>query len=312
MKKMVPPVLSSFLFFIPNLMFAQERVVMPISGESGPPVEIVIFVIIMTSLIILTAIISFIYLQRKLLAACNDLKYLEEYLKLPFGVPVGTIRSVITLIVVAVGLLMFSLKIFYGNPVNIPETLTNIIMAVIAFYFGTRSGARQDLKLTEEESPPQQGSEPDAAEEKSKAQGLIGKARQVIDTVDVVKDLLPENERKKMDDILETAKEQLGEAEKAEKKGNYSAAKTAANLIHNMVSKQDYVKDLIQNSVGTIGTIIGANPATAVVGSILRIGSTLGGNYYEKWRKRILDQPIEVADVNPNILDADTAQAVFI
>lgn len=288
------------LLIVPLTVHAQE-------GGTVPPNYVIVLIIILMAVIILMTIVSFIYLQRKLLAKCTDVKCLEEYFTLPFGVPVGTVRSVITFIIIAIGLMMFALQVFYGGIIKIPETLANVIMAVIAFYFGTRAGSRREIRPRERPVE-----EPVTPEEKSQISEMIGKAKNVVETLDEAKNLLPGKEKEKVDDILNTARNYLDEAQKAEKEGKYSTAKTAANLIENLVKKQDPVKNLLQDSVGTIGTIIGANPATALVGNMIRVGSTLAGNYFEKWKKRVLEQPIAIADVNPNILDADTAEAVFI
>ncbi len=291
-----------FIFSIPIHLFAQGQ-----TEAARAPDYIIVMIIILMSLIVMSTVVSFIYIQRKLLARCTDLNTLREYFKLPFGVPVGTVRSVITFIIIALGLMLFSFQVFYSGSVKIPETLANIIMAVIAFYFGSRTGSKNEVAS---EAPV--SGEIATPEEKNQVRDMIDKAKNIVDTVDAAKDILPENERAKLGGIIDTVKEHLSNAQQAEKEGKYSAAKTAATLIEDLVKKQDPLKDLLQNSVGTIGTIIGAKPAMALVGNILRVGSTLAGDYYEKWKKRVLDQPITIADVNPNVLDSDTAQAVFL
>lgn len=274
------------------------------TAASRPPDYVFILLIGLMAVIIIMTIVAFNYLQRKLLDKCKDMECLREYFGLPFGVPVGTVRSVITFIIIALGLMFFSVKVFYGDLISIPETLSNIIMAVIAFYFGTRSGARSpEMKKEKIPSPPPQ--------QKQQVRQLLAKTRKVIEQVDEAKKVLPDEQEKSIDSILGTARKYLEEAERAEEQGDYSVAKTIADLVEDLLKRQNGVKDLLQNAVGTLGTIIGANPATALVGGVLRIGSTMAGDAYDKWRRRVLEQPIQVSDVNPNILDADTAQSVF-
>ncbi len=292
----------SFILF-PAFIFAQEAT----SQTTTPPNYIFLIVIALMGIIVVMTIFSFIYMQRRILDNCRDPECLKEYFELPFGVPVGTVRSVITFIIIAIGMMFFALTVFYGGSVEIPDSLVNIIMAVIAFYFGTRSAAGFPSR-----KPALPHKESATPEEKSQIQEALQKARRVVEQVDELKKVLPEEQQKKVAEFLDTARKYLNEAEKAEREGKYSVAKTVADMLENLLTKQDGVKSLLQNIVGTIGTIIGANPSLALVGGALRIGSTLAGDAYDKWRKRILDMPIEAGDINPNVLDADTAESIFI
>ncbi len=273
----------------------------------SPPNYVFLILIALMGIIVVMTIFSFLYMQRRILNNCTDPDCLKEYFELPFGVPIGTVRSVITFIIIAIGMMFFALKVFYGDVIDIPETLVNIIMAVIAFYFGTRSAARFPQRVSTKPA-----TEPVHPEEKSRIRQALERARKMIDQVDEVKKILPEEQEKKVDELLDTAREYLDRAEKAEREGQYSVAGTVADMLENLLNKQNGLKDLLQNIVGTIGTIIGANPSLALVGGALRIGSTLAGDAYDRWRKRVLDMPIRVGEVNPNILDADTAESIFI
>lgn len=58
----------------------------------------------------------------------------------PLGLPKGTVRSLITLITVGSYFIAMFLQMFWG--MQIPETMSSIVITVIAFYFGLRSVER--------------------------------------------------------------------------------------------------------------------------------------------------------------------------
>lgn len=66
--------------------------------------------------------------------------------KFPMGVPPGTVRSVLALAILAVGLWLYMISAFDAFGFKVPEALTGIIGMVLGFYFGTRSGGADELK----------------------------------------------------------------------------------------------------------------------------------------------------------------------
>lgn len=59
----------------------------------------------------------------------------------PLGMPQGTVRAAITLIAV-IGY-MFAMAYAMMHDKFIPESLSSIVITIIAFYFGTRSGGKE-------------------------------------------------------------------------------------------------------------------------------------------------------------------------
>ena len=57
--------------------------------------------------------------------------------KLPLGLPKGTVRSIITLATVAVYFIAMFFQMFWG--MSVPETMSSMVITVIAFYFGVRA-----------------------------------------------------------------------------------------------------------------------------------------------------------------------------
>ena len=61
---------------------------------------------------------------------------------MPFGLPKGTVRSVITLTTVGVYFVAMFFQMFYER--QVPDTMSSMVITVIAFYFGVR--AAEDSK----------------------------------------------------------------------------------------------------------------------------------------------------------------------
>ncbi|PIV90889.1 hypothetical protein COW46_00030 [Candidatus Gracilibacteria bacterium CG17_big_fil_post_rev_8_21_14_2_50_48_13] len=55
----------------------------------------------------------------------------------PLGLPKGTVRSIITLATLTVYFIAMFLQMFAG--ISVPETMSSMVITVIAFYFGVRA-----------------------------------------------------------------------------------------------------------------------------------------------------------------------------
>lgn len=55
----------------------------------------------------------------------------------PLGLPKGTVRACITILVLVMFCVAAILEMFYGS--KVPDTLSAITLTVVAYYFGTRS-----------------------------------------------------------------------------------------------------------------------------------------------------------------------------
>src|SRR5260221_12048399 len=77
------------------------------------------------------------FLQSRYYTACKEQNNLILFSQSPAGLPVGTIRSVLALLIVIVGLALAILSLYQGK--NVPETITALLGTIIGFYFGARS-----------------------------------------------------------------------------------------------------------------------------------------------------------------------------
>ncbi len=62
----------------------------------------------------------------------------------PMGLPKGTVRASITILVLVMFCLAIAIEMLYGS--KVPDTLSAITLTVVAYYFGTRSAESQAAK----------------------------------------------------------------------------------------------------------------------------------------------------------------------
>lgn len=61
----------------------------------------------------------------------------------PLGMPPGSVRSIITLLALVAYIAAAGYSMVSKTP--IPESLSSIVITIIAFYFGTRAGGRETI-----------------------------------------------------------------------------------------------------------------------------------------------------------------------
>jgi hypothetical protein len=67
----------------------------------------------------------------------------------PLGLPQGSVRAIITLTTLIVFLIAVMISMFLDK--QIPETLTSVVITVIAFYFGTRVASKPTEEISVQE-----------------------------------------------------------------------------------------------------------------------------------------------------------------
>lgn len=257
-------------------------------------------------------VVNFFYLQRKLMTLSREEGMLESYMQLPFGVPSGTIRSVVTFVVVSFCLILIGFNVFYKE-LELPQILANVLMAIIAFYFGSRTAARPTERATQELQK-----EVQAARKESqglRVEKILGETKSLLTVVDNLKDtFLPEEEgeKSKLGSFITKAKEKITAAESALKGGDFDMAKTAVNVAKDILSGKNPSRRILQNASGIFSSILGSVPGLGFLGSMVRIGASLGGRYYDSWKKKILNAPIHLSDITPEIITATTAYSIYL
>jgi hypothetical protein len=250
---------------------------------------------------------------------------------LPLGLPEGTVRALLALIVGLVGMpiLLFSKSLNLGP--EIAGYVNGIIMSVFAFYFGTRSGAgdaqtaRQlagtlstvqgDVRAAEQRATDAEGRVSEAASDATRPTRLqegIGKVDRHLAAAEVLvnvlgpalpKGLIPDG----ASDILRRARS-AAEGARAIAGGEITEASVGAVVRAG--------QDLLGGSpvAGLIGKAAGALPGIGALGPaagvavVLGLGWQLGSAEYRRWRARVLSAPYESKLIDFGVITPSSAE----
>ena len=97
---------------------------------------------IMLTFLVALLSVFFVYmwfLQSRYYGACKEQNNLLLFSQSPAGLPSGTIRAVLALLIVILGLVLVVLSFFHQDKRNVPETITALLGTIIGFYFGSRA-----------------------------------------------------------------------------------------------------------------------------------------------------------------------------
>jgi hypothetical protein len=265
------------------------------------------------SIVILLAIVAFFvaymfYLQRQFLKACQENKQLTAFVQAPAGLPPGTVRSILTLMLIAFSLYLLTLKAF-GKAEEFPQTLAAILSTVIGFYFGSRTAARASDEDQLEQVKQLETARDQAVTDKEEGQtsALIGKIRKGIAMTKIASELLPENMRQKFGGTISKLEQGVATVESLTKIGDSSEALSKATQTFALFREENPARVSFEKATASFGRVLGtAVPAAALISTVVVIGTKLVGAAYEKWRARVLHAPFSPAVVPLQVIDANT------
>jgi len=263
-------------------------------------------------LILFAAVLLFVvymfYLQRQFLKACGENKQLTVFVQAPAGLPPGTVRSLLTLILVAFSLYLLTLKAF-GETQEFPQTLAALLSTVIGFYFGGRTATRGMEQAQMEQVKQLETARDQAVTEKEEDQAstLLKKIQKGLTMTKIAAELLPENIRKKYGGTISKLEQGVATVESLTKIGDSSEALSKDNEIFTTFKEENPVRDFFQKATASFGQVLGtAIPAAALISTVVAVGSKLVGAAYEKWRTRVLHAPFSPVVVPLQVVDANT------
>ncbi len=281
--------------------------------ESGADTQNNVFWTIGTLVYVVGVIGGFLWymytLQKRFFEGCKEEKHMALFFESPAGLPAGTVRSVLALIIVTISLYFIVIGTFRG--VGFPETLTTILGTVIGFYFGSRS-ASKDTDQAEMDQMKAYQKDRDVA---LTAQGgtLLKKIEKGISMSKVALDLLPDDLKKKYSGVVGKLEQGLSSAQDLSKLGNASQAIEKAKEVFDSFRKDNPVKDIVQKASLSFATVLGGSiPPVAIIGAVVAVGTALAGVAYQKWKSRILHAPFSPADTPLKIVDANTGFTLFL
>ncbi len=227
----------------------------------------------------------------------------------PAGLPSGTVRSVLALIIVTISIYFIVIGQFSG--MGFPATLTTILGTVIGFYFGARSSAKGTDKAQLNQIKASQEDRDNAISEQGGT--FLKKIEKGISMTRVAVNLLPDDIKKKYSGILGKLEQGLGSAKDLSKLGSATQALAKAKEVFDVFRKENPVKDIVQKASLSFASVLGGSiPPLAIVGAVVTVGAALAGVAYQKWKSRILHAPFSPADTPLKIVDANTGFTLFL
>lgn len=247
------------------------------------------------------------YLQRHFLAVCRETKQLPMFAQAPAGLPAGTIRSILTLIIVAFALYLLVLAVFHAD-VKFPEVLAAILTTVIGFYFGSRTATGGSGDTASEELQRTRKERDDAIADKddSKAADVLKKVGKGLKMAQKAARILPEGIRDKYSGALEKLESGAEIAKGLLGQGDKSGALAKAEEVFSLFKKENPFKDIVSNALKSFAGVAGISvPPVALIGAVVGISAALIGAGYARWKARILRLPFSPAVVPLKLRDPD-------
>jgi flagellar biogenesis protein FliO len=247
-------------------------------------------------------------LQRRFFEGCRDDNQMQTFFNTPAGLPVGTVRSIIALIIITVSLSLIVLSMFRVGVDAFPEVLVGILGTVLGFYFGSRTASKgdeaakeqiQDLKTQRDEVIDQQNS--------GQTDTLLSKIRKGIAMSKAAVEFLPEEERKKYGNFIGKLEQGMDAVQSIARAGNVKEAASKASEIYGLFQSDNPALGSFAKAVQAFGQVAGiAVPAASIASTVVVLGTKLAGTIYQKWKARVLHAPFSPAVIPLKVVDANT------
>lgn len=312
------------------------------SKETGSGLKAFIAIIVF---LVGTGMVSFLWWLssryfRLVGCAGENIDKVAQLKDLPMGLPEGTVRAVLALIVAVVGLplLLFSSQL--GTSPEIAGYLNGIITGVFGYYFGTRAAASTTNTNNSVASAQQAAQEQTRQAEKAQnnANEKMQLAEKIQSTADV-DSLLDKTQRQlalakallamlPQTNSLPTG---LGDVLPGDLNNTITRAESIINALRNL-SKKDVTSDQLDELNQVVNILTGATsplsvllskaaplvaPAMPTLGPIagivmlLGVGAKLGSDQFKRWRARVLAAPLAQGLVESGTLTLPLTRAAL-
>lgn len=247
------------------------------------------------------------YLQRKFYLGCREDKQLSVFFNSPAGLPVGTVRAVIALIIITMSLSLLVLSVFGLLKGPFPEVLIGILGTVLGFYFGSRTGGGDEATKEQIGTLTSQRDEAFAKHDATQKDSLISKVKKGISMSKVAIEFLPAEQKKKYGELIAKMEAGVSVAETLSGAGNDKEAASKAGEVLDMFKASNPAQDTFSKAVQSIGQVLGtAVPAVAIASVVVVLCTKLAGAIYQKWKARVLHAPFSPAIIPLKVVDANT------
>jgi Ca2+/Na+ antiporter len=254
-------------------------------------------------------------LQTRFFKGCMQTDQLQKFFDAPAGLPAGTVRAVLALMIVAVSLFFIIFQVFVldrGN--DIPQGLMTLLTAVVAFYFANRAGTQAAAGAFALESQSLQ-TQRDAAvrgEEQTRAQGLIGKVAKALQVTRAASQFLPPERRQQFDALAERLQAGLSVAENLAGGRDPGGAAVLMDDALSAFSRSNPAFQAIERALPVFTRVLGVGvPAFGLVAAIVGVGVRIGSARREQWKLRVLHAPLTPATLTVDTVDGLMAQRLL-
>jgi hypothetical protein len=275
----------------------------------------------------LGGLVYYLYrLRRDFYEACRKTDNLELFAKCPMGIPTGSVRSTLALVIV-----LFAVGFIGVTGVdNVPQFLTAIVSTVLGFYFGSRSSrdSQQDLRAAMDRmnAPSQStattgGSSPDTPAPSStdrtarrqEAQDLLSRLEEGLTIAEVARSVLPSALRRRFASLIQALQNGVDTVEGLLDANSVEEALREAKALLDRFRTDNPVRTIVERALGTFGNVLGAAvKPLPLIGSIVGVATTVKEQVYDRWKRRVLHLTFEPADLPVERVDANTGFTLLV
>lgn len=282
--------------------------------ESFKNIITAIGAIAMLVLIIIGAVYYMMRLQKRFLDSCASAKQLNHFYEAPAGLPQGTVRAVLALVIVTVSLTFITLQFFIKEDSRVPEGLMTLLSAVVAFYFANRASSEGSAAAVAQQTQSMRNERDEAvkAQDKTVAETKVGKLKKGLQVIKAATSLLPEEKRKKYEELAGKLENGLTTAESLINGNNASGAGDLLSGALQEFGRNNPAYSSIAKALPIFSKVLGTSiPAFTLISTIITIGVKVGGVRYDRWKRRILHAPIRAASLPVDTIDGLMAAQEF-
>jgi predicted RNase H-like HicB family nuclease len=275
------------------------------TAQAAPQVNSLwIYLTIVVLFIIFGGSVAFMFVvQRKYLSACIQDNQLAVFAQSPAGMPEGTVRAMISFIIITISLYLTVLLFFnVVGESKFPEALSSLLGAVVGFYFGSRTGSKDDGTGLQA-----QVKDLKTERDTTESNKLLVNIKKGIDMTKAVVNILPDDQKKKYTDIITKLEQGYDTVNSLTSGGSIKDALAKGQELFDIFKKDNPARDIFSKALASFSTVLGGSvPALAIITTVVGVGVKLVGTEYEKWKKRVLNVPITPAVLHLRPIDANT------
>jgi hypothetical protein len=297
---------------LPVLLLGTPALAVAADGGQGDTLLRVMVTAFLLLLLLVVFTIIFI-LNRHFFRACKDSENLELYARLPFGVPEGTIRSTLALVIVLVSLGFVALSMLAGGDGKLPEVLVGILGTVLGFYFGSRTSAEGGGRQALQQVAAADRQRDQAVDEarKTRLGGLLEKARVGVGAARVLTKVLPQEMADKVNRIVNVVDKGLHTADQLASGGQTQEALAEVGKAVSVLDRDHPIREVLSRAASSFAQVLGpVVPPLAIAGVVVAVGAKLAGAAYDRWVARVLNAPYTPELFPPTVIDASVAMSM--